>query len=199
MDARSRTITEVLAGAADEERLDLETLLPLVYDELHQLAASHFRAQRSDHTWQPTVLVNEVYLRLADHTEIRARSRRQFFALAAQIMRRLLVDHAREKHAAKRGGGRRRVTLSGLDGNDAAAPIDLLALDEALTALAAHTPEAAHVVELRFFGGLTNEEIGAMLGMSRGAVDRRWRAARAWLYEALAATDDDDDDDDDDD
>lgn len=191
MDGRTRTITALLRGADDGDAAAREALLLAVYDELHELAGSFLRRERAGHTLQPTALVNEAYLRLREVAEVRAQSRAQFLALAAQVMRRLLVDHARARDAAKRGGGRERVTLSFAD-SDAASDadragddIDLVALDDALERLGALAPDAVRVVELRVFGGLTNEAIGSVLGTSRGSVDRRWRFARAWLRDAL--------------
>ncbi len=159
------------------------SLFSLVYDELHRLAAAALRNERRDHTLQPTALVHEAYLRLAGEPDGRWESRAHFLAVAAQAMRRILVDHARGRNALKRGSGWRAEPIDGLDlptlpGDE---PIDLLALDEALARLAALDPRQAQVVELRFFGGLTVEETAAVTGLSDRTVKREWQMARAWL------------------
>lgn len=167
------------ARAADE-------LLPLVYDELRALAAAHFRRERGDHTLQPTALVHEVYLKLVDQTQAQWRDRAHFFAVAAEAIRRVLVDHARVRGAAKRRAPGARVTIeAGLDAA-AEAPLDVAALDEALRALAELSPRQARVVELRYFAGLSVEEAAGVLGVSEGTVKGDWRVARAWLQRALS-------------
>ena len=158
-------------------------LLPLVYDELRALAASALRRERGNHTLQPTALVHEAFLRLIDQTHAEYKSRTHFFAVGAQAIRRILVDHARQHHAAKRGGDWMKVTLDQAAAAASAAneEINLLGLDEALTKLAALDERQSKVVELRFFGGLSVEETAAMLDVSPRTVEEDWRMARAWL------------------
>ncbi len=159
----------------------LDALMPLVYDELRRLARDYLRRERPDHTLQPTALVNEAYLRLVDQKRMRWQNRAHFFAIAAQMMRRILIDHARSKHFEKRGGGVPRVAL------DEAAVLsderagELVALDEALTGLAALDERKGRVVELRYFGGLSVEEVAEVLGVSADTVTRDWRRAKAFL------------------
>jgi RNA polymerase sigma factor (TIGR02999 family) len=162
-----------------------ERLVPLVYDELRRQAAIHLRRERRDHTLRPTGLVHEVYLRLVDQREA-WQNRTQFFALAARVMRRILVDHARRHLARKRGGSRCRVSLDEADGAVAAGPdLELMALEQALTELATLDEAKARVVELRFFGGLSLPETAAVLEVSESTVSREWRMARAWLYRRI--------------
>jgi RNA polymerase sigma factor (TIGR02999 family) len=171
-------------GAGDKQAVN--ELTPLVYRELRKLAAAYLRRERHDHTLQPTALVNEAWIRLIGQEHFESRNRSHFFAIAANLMRQILVNHARERRAAKRGGGA-KVALE----DDAASvqprEIDLIALDEALSRLAALDARQAQVVELRFFGGLTEEEIAEMLGVSVITVKRDWRIARASLYQQLTA------------
>jgi RNA polymerase sigma-70 factor, ECF subfamily len=164
-----------------------ERVLPLVYDELRRIAARQLRAERGPHT-QATAIVNETYLRLAEQSGLHWPSRAHFFAFAAHLMRRVLVDHARARNRDKRGGGWRPVTLSEIEergGIGLAQATDLVALDEALTRLEALDARKAAVVELRFFSGLSLEETAAQLGVSVETVGREWRRAKAWLYDAL--------------
>jgi RNA polymerase sigma-70 factor, ECF subfamily len=164
-------------GAADQ-------LVPLVYGELHNLAVHYMRSERGDHTLQPTALVHEAYMRLVDQRHASWQNRSHFFGIAAQAMRRILVDHARRKQAGKREGGD-RVTL---DESVAEAPqrsVDLLALDDALNKLAALDPRQARVVELRFFGGLDIEQTAESLGISPATVKRDWTFARAFLQREM--------------
>jgi RNA polymerase sigma factor (TIGR02999 family) len=168
------------AGARDQ-------LFALVYQELRRRAGAHLRRERRDHTLRPTALVHETYLRLMGQDRARWQGRSQFFAIASETMRRVLVDHARERKAAKRGGTAVRVALE----EDVAATegreVDLIALDGALDELAALDPRQSRVVEMRFFGGLGTAEIADVLDVSRATVDRDWRFARTWLYRRLAA------------
>jgi RNA polymerase sigma factor (TIGR02999 family) len=164
-------------------------LLPLVYDELRALAQRQLRQERPDHTLQPTALVHEAYLRLIGGSEVQPEDRNHFFALAAQAIRRVLVDHARARGRCKRGGGRARVPLEEI-APPMAPPdtdLDLLALDEALSRLAEVHPRCARVVELRYFGGCTKEEVAQLLDVSSGTVERDWRIARGWLFRALSS------------
>jgi RNA polymerase sigma factor (TIGR02999 family) len=170
-------------GQGDEEALG--RLTTLVYGELHRLAERYMRAERADHPLQTTALVNEAYIRLVDSSRVRWQSRVHFFAVAAQLMRRILVDFARQRRYQKRGGDWQKVTLA--EGFDVAANAkrDLVAVDEALGELARLDPRKARVVELRFFGGLSLEETAEALNVSSDTVGRDWRAAKAWLTREL--------------
>lgn len=170
-------------GGGDERAF--EELWQLVYHELRRLAASYLRGEREDHVLQPTALVHEAYLRVLDMRHIGWQSRAHFIGVAAQMMRRVLVDHARERDAEKRGGGVRPVSFSEADLLTPAMNLDLLALGEALDRLEEAYPEKCRVVELRFFGGLSIEETAHILGVSTPTVERDWRFARAWLHAAL--------------
>lgn len=161
-------------------------LFAVVQPALRQIAARLLQRERPDHTLEPNALVNELYLRLIGAQPLDYQDRAHFLAIAAQTMRRILIDHARARVAAKRGGEQQRVSLSGLDGwTPAIAGEDLLALDAALTELQSADPRAARVVELRFFGGLLEEEVAAALGVSAITEKRDWKAARAWLATRL--------------
>ncbi|HPF37138.1 MAG TPA: sigma-70 family RNA polymerase sigma factor [Phycisphaerae bacterium] len=160
-------------------------LIEVVYQELRRLAAEYLQRERPDHTLQPTALVHEAYVRLSELDRIEWRDRTHFYAAAAGAIRRVLVDHARRRKAAKRGGGWRQITLSGL-GSDADAPeIDVLALDEALGKLAALDERKARVVELRFFAGMTIDETARSLGVGTTTVEDDWAFAKSWLRRAL--------------
>jgi RNA polymerase sigma factor (TIGR02999 family) len=164
----------------------IEQLVPLVYGELRRIAARHLRRERPGGTLQATALVHEAYLRLLKDEDLSFQNRAHFFGIAARSMRQILVEHARARGAGKRGGERQRVTL---DEGAAAVPgpdVDLLALNEALDRLAAVNPQHARIVELRFFGGLTNEEAAAALDVSPATVKRAWAVARAWLFRELS-------------
>ncbi len=178
-------VTRLLARWHEGEPQALAELMPLVYQELHQLASHYLRHERSDHTLQPTALVNEAYLRLTGLREADFQNRVHFFGAAAQAMRRILVDHARRHRAVKRGDNARRVDLDEASALGIDVRTDLIALDEALTKLAAIAPEPAKVVEMRCFGGLTIEEAADFLGVAPVTVKRHWAFARAWLYRAL--------------
>ncbi len=178
--------TRILNAAADGDPAAAEQLLPLVYAELRALAASHFRNQRQDHTLQPTALVHEVFLRLVDQTHVGWRSRAHFMAIAATAMRQILTDHARRKKAEKRGGGLRRVNLEHAADAAEQQQVDLVALDDILSRLAELDPRKHRVVELRYFGGLSVDEVAEVLGVSKTTVESDWRAARAWLNVELS-------------
>ena len=169
-----------------EDRQSVDSLLPLVYQELRRLAASYLRRERPGYTLQPTALVNEAYLRLLKDRPDRWQNRAHFCAIAAHSMRQILIERARARDAQKRGGERARVTLDEalVAGGDRS--IDLVALDEALERLAALDPEQARLVELRFFGGLTVEETAEAMNISPATVKRHWTMARAWLARELA-------------
>ena len=164
----------------------LDNLLPLVYTELHQQAANFLRKERPDHTLQTTALINEAYLKLIDRRDVNWQSRTHFFAVAAQAMRRILIDYAKAKHRLKRGGDNVKLSLE--DATLVAAEekgVDLIALDEALNKLAEFDAQQTRVVELRYFSGLSLEETAEALHISRAAVARDWEAARAWLHHEL--------------
>jgi len=170
-------------GRGDLEARD--ALLPLVYAELRRRAAGYLRRERRDHTLQPTALVNEAYLRLAGQARVSWTNRAHFFCVASQMMRRILVDHARARRAQKRPGPQLKVSLDELLLAAAPAPVDLLALDEALTELAIVDARLAQVTELRYFGGLSEQEVAKVLSLSRATVTRDWQTARAWLYRRM--------------
>jgi RNA polymerase sigma factor (TIGR02999 family) len=190
MRPHSCDVTALLQAWGRGERAALDELLPLVYGELRRQAARHLRAQAAGHTLQPTALVHEVYLRLVDQPTVEWQGRAHFFGVAARAMRSILVDHARARHAAKRGGRARAVTLSaahGIADRTAEAEVDVLALDEALSGLAALDARQAQVVELRYFGGLSIEETAHVLGISCATVERDWKTARLWLRRELSS------------
>jgi RNA polymerase sigma factor (TIGR02999 family) len=172
------------ARLPEDREQAMHHLVPVVYEELRELARSHLRRERANHTLQPTALVNEAYLRVVDQHAADWRDRSHFFALAARLMRQILIDHARRRAAAKRGGDRRRVTLADV-AHPERADVDLLALDEALEAFAALDARKAKVVELRYFGGLTMEEVAEALGVSLRTAESDWFLARAWLRTRL--------------
>jgi RNA polymerase sigma factor (TIGR02999 family) len=165
-----------------------EDLIPLVYDELRRVAARHLSRERRDHTLRATALVHETYLRLVEQKRARWRSRAHFFAVAAGLMRRILVDHARSHRATKRGGELRRVPLNEALVVAASRHVELVALDEALAELSALDPKLGRVVELRFFGGLSIEETAEVEGLSPATVKRNWNMAKAWLYSRTQGT-----------
>jgi RNA polymerase sigma factor (TIGR02999 family) len=188
VDSRSQ-VTELVAGLGQSEgRVSPEDLLPAVYDHLRRLAGAYMRSETADSTLQPTAVVHEAYLRLVDQSRVSWRGTTHFFAVGARAMRRVLVDHARRRGAIKRGGGLARVTLcdaiepfsTGLD------PEELLSLDAAIEELAGLDPRAARVVTLRFFGGLTMEQVAAVLEVSKRTAEGDWRHARAWLRHRLS-------------
>ena len=183
-------VTQLLAGLQDGDPSVAARLLPLVYDDFRALALRHLARERAGHTLQPTALVHEAYLKLVDQTRVNWQGRTHFFAVGAQAMRRILVEHARSRRREKRGGDRQRVEL---DEGAALAPergVDLLDLDEALKRLEALDERQARVVELRFFGGLNMEEVAQALGVSKRTAEGDWRMARAWLHRELAAGED---------
>jgi RNA polymerase sigma factor (TIGR02999 family) len=180
-------ITVLLDAAAGGDRQAAAALLPLVYDELRKLAAVRMAAESPGHTLDATALVHEAYLRLVG--DQRFDHRGHFFAAAAEAMRRILVEAARKRGRLKRGGGQDRVPLDGLAGRRPEMCLDLVALDEALTLLGAEFPDAAKVVELRYFGGLTAEQAAGVMGISVPTANRRWRFAKDWLYDQLSRDD----------
>jgi len=179
-------ITDLLVAWGDGDEAALERLMPLVYDELRRLAGLYLRRERSDHTLQPTALVNEVYLRLIDQDRVVWQNRAQFFGVAAQMMRRILVSHARSRHAAKRGGSDQRFTLDEGLALSTNPDVNLLALDDALTKLEEIDPEKSKLVELRFFSGLSIDETAEVMSVSPRTVDRQWQTAKAWLHREIS-------------
>ena len=180
-------ITLLLVAWGDGDESALAELTPLVHDELHRLAHRYMRAERAGHILQTTALVNEAYLRLIDWKNVRWQNRAHFFAVSAQLMRRILVDFARSRGYLKRGAGATVIALDETAAISNEKTADLVALDEALTSLADLDPRQAKIVELRFFGGLTNDEVAEVLRVSEGTVRRDWSLARAWLHRELVA------------
>lgn len=180
-------ITQLLVAWGEGDKQAFDRLMPYVYGELRRLAHAYMRRQRTDHTLQTTALVNEAYMRLIDSSQIRWQDRNHFFAMSARLMRRILVDFARAKNAQKRGGGDHKVTLDEEMPVEERKEADLLALDEALTRLAEMDERQSRIVELKYFGGLTEEEIADFLEISARTVRRDWSVARAWLYRELSA------------
>ena len=178
-------ITRLLVAWSSGEEAALEQLMPLVYDELRRLARRYMHGESPGHTLQTTALVNEAYLRLVNWKDVQWQNRAHFFAVSAQIMRRILVDFAREKLSLKRGGGALRVSLSYASDLPHDRGEDLVALDEALTAFAGVDLRKSQVVELRFFGGLSNREVAEVLKVSEETVMRDWRLAKVWLLREL--------------
>lgn len=181
----SSELTELLAAWSGGETAALERLLPIVYAELRAQARRQLLRERRNHTLQPTALVHEAFLRLQGQRRARWENRRQFFAVAAQTMRRVLVDHARSRAAAKRGSGQTLIALDDAPEPSQQPNVDVLALDQALDGLAALDARQARVVELRYFGGLSAEETALALEVSLATVNRDWALARAWLFRAL--------------
>lgn len=182
MSSEPRQVTELLIAWREGDPLALDQLMPLVHDELRRLANHYMERERSGHTLDPTDLVHEAYLRLADKTHPNWRDRAHFFAVAAQLMRRILVDHARRFRTAKRGGSVLKVPLDEAADHPEERAADLVALDDALVALEAIDPQKSRLIELRYFGGLTIEEAAEVLEVSTATVINYTRAARAWLH-----------------
>jgi RNA polymerase sigma factor (TIGR02999 family) len=180
-------LTALLQEWSEGDRKALDQLMPLVYEELRKIAASYLREERPSHTLQPTALVNEAYLRLTGQRKVTWQNRAHFFGISAQMMRRILVDHARKRQAAKRDASAWRVSTTEVDGSDADQAPELLALDRALEELEKIDPQQAKVVELRFFAGLSVEETAEAAGISPRTVKREWRTAKAWLRREIGA------------
>ena len=178
-------VTRLLLDWSQGDRAALDKLVPLVYDELRRLARHFMRQERVGHTLQTTALVNEAYVRLIDQRSVSWQNRAHFFAVAAQLMRRILVDHARSRRYAKRGGDARQVSFDEAAIVSRERGAELVAVDDALTDLAARDPRKSQIVELRFFGGLNIEETAEVMGISPTTVQREWRSAKAWLYQAI--------------
>ena len=181
----SNQVTQWLLQWSGGDQAALDQLMPAVYTELHRVAVSYLRRESAGHTLQPTALVHEAYLRLVDESRVDWHSRAHFFGAAARLMRQILVDHARRRNAAKRGGGAFKVTIDEARANYEPPGVDLLGLDRALTELAALDPQQSRVVEMRFFGGLSIEETADVLAISPTTVKRDWTTAKAFLRRKL--------------
>jgi len=182
-------VTDLLVHWSEGDQEALNKLIPLVYDELHKLASRYLRRERRDHTLQTTAVVHEAYLKLVNQRDANFENRLHFFAVAAQIMRRILVDYARRHHASKRGGDLYKLSLDEALVTSEEKGADLLALDEALERLAAIDPRQSRVVELRVFAGLTLEETAQALNISPSTVRREWSMAKAWLHRQIKNND----------
>jgi RNA polymerase sigma factor (TIGR02999 family) len=185
--AEPTDVTRLLLSWSGGDKNALNEIVPLVYRELRRLAAAYLRRERHDHTLQPTALVHEAYLRLVDQDRVDCHTRAQFFGIAANLMRQILVNHAKRRQAAKRGGGNRVSLDEAVIVSQQPQEVSLIALDDALEKLALLDPRQCRIVELRFFGGLTEDEIAELVGVSPFTVKRDWRIARAVLYDELHA------------
>ncbi len=182
---RQRDVTELLLDWSEGDENALARLIPLVEVELRRIARRYMRREARNHTLQPTALVNELYMKLVDQRRVQWRNRAHFFGSAAHIMRRILVDHARVRDAGKRGKGAKPVSLQEISDVAVKPDVDLIALDDALSALAEVDERQSRIVELRYFAGLGHEEIGEVLGLSARTVRREWRTARLWLHREM--------------
>ena len=185
-EALSAEATQTLTDCGSLCVASLDELIPIVYDELRRLARHYLNNERADHSLQPTALVHEVYLRLNGQKNVQWKSRAHFFSVATQMMRRILIDHAKGLQRNKRGAGAIKLSLDEVIILSDEGSIELIALDEALTKLSVIDPRKSHVVELRYFGGMSVEETAEILGVSRKTVMREWAMARAWLYRELS-------------
>jgi RNA polymerase sigma factor (TIGR02999 family) len=180
-------VTQLLLELSSGKRESLDQLIPLVYAELRRLADSFMRGERGNHTLQPTALVHEAYLRLIDQREVNWQNRAHFFSIAAETMRRILVNHAHSSQAAKRGGRTVRLSIDEAINFPGVPDVDLVLLDEALDRLASFDAQQSRIVELRFFGGLTIKEVAEITELSTATVEREWRTAKAWLHHQISA------------
>jgi RNA polymerase sigma-70 factor (ECF subfamily) len=187
MTTSPQQVTQLLINWSNGDQAARDKLMPLVYDELHRLAHQYMKRESPGHTLQTSALVNEAFVKLVDQTDVRWQNRSHFFAIAAQLMRRILVDHARSRQTAKRGGGARPVSFDDalLVSDERSA--EVVAVHEALERLAAFDSRKAQLVELRFFGGLSIDETAKVLGVSPGTVMRDWTLAKAWLHKEISA------------
>jgi len=184
--ASSENVSQLLVKWGEGDKVALEKLMPLVYSELRRLAGNYLRRERQNHTLQPTALVNEAYLKLIDQKSARWQNRAHFYAVAAQLMRRILVDHARQHQAAKRGGpSQERLSITSAGQLGEKPDLDLLALHEALKELKTFDPQQERIVELKYFGGLSIEETAEVMDIGHATVERDWKMARAWLRQKL--------------
>jgi len=186
MSEASENVTQLLIDWSRGNKEALDRLVPVVYDELRRQAARYLRRERVGHTLQTTALIHEAYLKLVDQRNVHWQNRAHFFGIAAQLMRRILVDHARTRKRAKRGGSDIRVSLGEATATAAAKDLDIVALDQALDRLAEIDPQQSRVVELRYFSGLNVEETAEVLGISPATVKREWRIAKAWLHREIS-------------
>jgi len=189
MTPSSSNVTQMLRDWSNGDREVLDKLIPIVYEELRRQAARYLRRERPGHTLQTTALIHEAYLRLIDQKDVRWQNRAHFYAISAQVMRHILVDHARSRQAAKRGGSDIKLPLEEAMIASEGREVDLVALDEALERLAAIDPQQSRVVELRFFSGLNVEETAEVLGVSTRTVKRDWNVAKAWLRREIRKSD----------
>ena len=181
----SNEITQLLLAWGNGDKEALNKLIPLVQEELHRLAARHMRREKPGHTLQTTALVNEAYCKLIDQKNVRWQNRAHFFGIAAQLMRRILVDHARGRARVKRGGAAQTISLDETLLIPQTRAAELVSLDDALTRLAKFDLQKSRIVEMRFFGGLSTEEIAEVEQVSTRTIEREWRKAKAWLYHAI--------------
>jgi RNA polymerase sigma factor (TIGR02999 family) len=181
----SENVSELLVAWSEGDQAALDQLTPLVYDELHRLARRYMRRESPGHTLQTSALVNEAYLKLVDQREVRWQNRSHFFGIAAQLMRRILVDHARSHGRAKRGGNALRLSLDSTVIMSKEGIVDLVAIDDALSKLAKFDQQKSRIVEMKFFGGLSTNEVAECLHVSSRTIEREWRKAKAWLKAAL--------------
>jgi RNA polymerase sigma factor (TIGR02999 family) len=186
LSAPQQDVTQLLVNWSNGDQAALEELTPLVYGELRRLASRYLRRERPDHTLQSTALVHEAYMRLIDQRSVRWQNRAHFFGVAAQLIRRILVDHARSRMAAKRGSAVCKLSLDEAIETPGARDLDLAALDDALTALATIDPQQSRIVELRFFTGLSIDETAEVLHISPATVKRDWTTAKAWLFREIS-------------
>lgn len=184
--AKPRDVTGLLTAWSDGDPHALDALIPVVYEELRRIAARSLRRERSEHTLQATALAHEAFVRLVNQREVRWQNRAHFFAVAAQMIRRILVDHARRRASGKRGTAAKKVALEQVIVLSPGISVDMLAVDEALTRLAVLDPQLGRIVEMRFFGGLTVDEVAEVLRLSPRTVKREWHTAKAWLHHELS-------------
>jgi len=185
MRGASNQVTELLVRWRGGDKAALDALMPLVYSELRRIANRYLQGERADHTLQSTALVHEAYVRMTNQQLPQWQNRAHFFAVAAQLMRQILVDHARTHRAFKRGGDAYKLALEDAEEQHQPVDLDIVALDDALKTLAAMDSQQSRVVELKFFGGLSNEDTAEVLGVSTSTVKRDWTTARAWLFREL--------------
>ena len=185
MDSREDEITQLLVNWSNGDEAARDELMPLVENELRQIANRYLRGERFDHTLQATALINEAYIRLVDQKGVHWQNRAHFFGIAAQLMRRILVDYARARNVAKRGGTWLKLSLDKAINLPEEKDHDLIALDDALNSLAAIDPQKSRIIELRFFGGLTIEETAKVLNVSIDTIKDQWKVAKAWLYREI--------------
>jgi len=189
METGPQGVTQLLISWRNGDTAALDQLMPIVYEELRRLAKRYMGRERRDHTLETSALVNEAYLRLADQSTANWQNRAHFFAVAAQVMRNILIDHARSHHYEKRGGGAQKVSLDDALILTEERAAELVALDDALTSLAAVDPRKSKIIELRFFGGMNIDETAEVVGLSPTTVQREWRAAKAWLHRFIEGKD----------